>query len=231
MAVAGLGDETLAARAADVRDVGARIARILRGETLALPDRPVIAIADDLPPSVTAEIPAAFCSASPWPGIADAASSWPAASASRASSGALAWSRRSTPRPPTPRPVRGGRSGCPGRQASSDRPDAAARAERAIARRLADRRARAASARGGQRHGGWCRVSRGEHRSPDDGACADAGAEGVGSSDESCSCAPGCQPRRSRLPPTPPSGVQAPGSSLPISGRGSHREPKCLGVG
>ena len=60
MAVAGLGDETLAARAADVRDVGARIARILRGETLALPDRPVIAIADDLPPSVTAEIPAAF---------------------------------------------------------------------------------------------------------------------------------------------------------------------------
>ncbi len=60
MAVAGLGDETLAARAADVRDVGARIARILRGETLALPDRPVIAVADDLPPSVTAEIPAAF---------------------------------------------------------------------------------------------------------------------------------------------------------------------------
>ncbi len=60
LAVAGLADETLAARAADVRDVGARIARILRGETLALPDRPVIAIADDLPPSVTAEIPAAF---------------------------------------------------------------------------------------------------------------------------------------------------------------------------
>ncbi len=60
MAIAGLGDELLAARAADVRDVGARIARILRGETLALPDRPVIAVADDLPPSVTAEIPAAF---------------------------------------------------------------------------------------------------------------------------------------------------------------------------
>ena len=60
LAVAGLADETLAARAADVRDVGARIARILRGETLALPDRPVIAVADDLPPSVTAEIPAAF---------------------------------------------------------------------------------------------------------------------------------------------------------------------------
>ena len=60
MAVAGLDDEVLAARAADVRDVGARIARILRGETLALPDRPVIAVADDLPPSVTAEIPAAF---------------------------------------------------------------------------------------------------------------------------------------------------------------------------
>ncbi len=59
-AIASLGDELLAARAADVRDVGARIARILRGETLALPDAPVIAIADDLPPSVTAEIPTAF---------------------------------------------------------------------------------------------------------------------------------------------------------------------------
>jgi phosphoenolpyruvate-protein phosphotransferase len=58
--IASLGDELLAARAADVRDVGARIARILRGETLVLPDAPVIAIADDLPPSVTAEIPAAF---------------------------------------------------------------------------------------------------------------------------------------------------------------------------
>ncbi len=60
LAIAGLEDELLAARAADVRDVGARIARILRGEILALPERPVIAIADDLPPSVTAEIPAAF---------------------------------------------------------------------------------------------------------------------------------------------------------------------------
>ena len=60
LVIAGLGDELLAARAADVRDVGARIARTLRGETLALPDGPVIAIADDLPPSVTAEIPAAF---------------------------------------------------------------------------------------------------------------------------------------------------------------------------
>ena len=60
LAIASLGDELLAARAADVRDVGARIARILRGETLALPEAPVIAIADDLPPSVTAEIPAAF---------------------------------------------------------------------------------------------------------------------------------------------------------------------------
>ncbi len=58
--VAGLGDELLAARAADVRDVGARIARALRGETLALPDAPVVAVADDLPPSVTAEIPAAL---------------------------------------------------------------------------------------------------------------------------------------------------------------------------
>jgi phosphoenolpyruvate-protein phosphotransferase len=55
--LAALDDELLAARAADVRDVGARIARILRGERLALPEGPSIAIADDLPPSVTAEIP------------------------------------------------------------------------------------------------------------------------------------------------------------------------------
>jgi phosphoenolpyruvate-protein phosphotransferase len=55
--LAALGDELLAARAADVRDVGARIARILRGERLALPEAPSIAVAEDLPPSVTAEIP------------------------------------------------------------------------------------------------------------------------------------------------------------------------------
>ena len=52
-----LPDEVLAARAADVRDVGARIARIIAGRTLELPDRPSIAIADDLPPSVAAEVP------------------------------------------------------------------------------------------------------------------------------------------------------------------------------
>ncbi len=56
--LAALDDELLAARAADVRDVGARIARILRGEQLRLPAAPAIAVADDLPPSVTAEIPA-----------------------------------------------------------------------------------------------------------------------------------------------------------------------------
>jgi phosphoenolpyruvate-protein phosphotransferase len=56
--LAALDDELLSARAADVRDVGARVARILRGERLALPDAPSIAVADDLPPSVTAEIPA-----------------------------------------------------------------------------------------------------------------------------------------------------------------------------
>jgi phosphoenolpyruvate-protein phosphotransferase len=55
--LAALDDELLAARAADVRDVGGRIVRILRGERLALPGRPSIAVADDLPPSVTAEIP------------------------------------------------------------------------------------------------------------------------------------------------------------------------------
>jgi phosphoenolpyruvate-protein phosphotransferase len=58
--LASIDDELLAARAADVRDVGARIVRVLRGETLALPSVPSVAIADDLPPSVTAEIPPGF---------------------------------------------------------------------------------------------------------------------------------------------------------------------------
>jgi phosphoenolpyruvate-protein phosphotransferase len=56
--LAALPDELLAARAADVRDVGARIVRILRGEDVALPEAPSIAVADDLPPSIAAEIPA-----------------------------------------------------------------------------------------------------------------------------------------------------------------------------
>jgi phosphoenolpyruvate-protein phosphotransferase len=54
--LAALPDETLAARAADVRDVGARIARIVAGRSVVLPNRPSIAIADDLPPSLAAEI-------------------------------------------------------------------------------------------------------------------------------------------------------------------------------
>jgi phosphocarrier protein FPr len=55
--LAGLPDELLAARAADVRDVGARIARVLRGENATLPTAPSIAVADDLPPSIAAELP------------------------------------------------------------------------------------------------------------------------------------------------------------------------------
>ncbi len=55
--LANLPDELLAARAADVRDVGSRIARIVAGREIELPVRPSIAIADDLPPSVTAELP------------------------------------------------------------------------------------------------------------------------------------------------------------------------------
>ena len=54
--LAAFEDEVLAARAADVRDVAARIARWIRGETVALPDTPSVAVADDLPPSVIAEI-------------------------------------------------------------------------------------------------------------------------------------------------------------------------------
>ena len=55
--LSGLLDPLLAARAADVRDVGARIARLIAGRAIALPDRPSIAVAEDLPPSITAEIP------------------------------------------------------------------------------------------------------------------------------------------------------------------------------
>jgi phosphoenolpyruvate-protein phosphotransferase len=55
--LATLPDELLAARAADVRDVGARIVRILQGRDLLLPEVPSIAIAEDLPPSIAAEIP------------------------------------------------------------------------------------------------------------------------------------------------------------------------------
>ncbi|NQW56862.1 MAG: phosphoenolpyruvate--protein phosphotransferase, partial [Chloroflexi bacterium] len=55
--LASIPDEYLAARAADVRDVASRAARILAGTTIPLPGRPVILVAEDLPPSVSAEIP------------------------------------------------------------------------------------------------------------------------------------------------------------------------------
>ena len=57
--LAGLGDELLAARAADVVDVGSRIARRLAGESQAGPtlDRPAVVVAHDLAPSVTAALP------------------------------------------------------------------------------------------------------------------------------------------------------------------------------
>lgn len=54
--LAGLDDELLAARAADVRDVAERIARGIRGQRLVPPERRSIAVANDLPPSVTAEL-------------------------------------------------------------------------------------------------------------------------------------------------------------------------------
>jgi len=54
--LASLDDEVLSARAADVRDVAARIARILRGEEPPRLERRSIAVALDLPPSVTAEL-------------------------------------------------------------------------------------------------------------------------------------------------------------------------------
>ena len=55
--LASIPDEYLAARAADVRDVASRAARILAGTTIPLPGRPIILVAEDLPPSVSAEIP------------------------------------------------------------------------------------------------------------------------------------------------------------------------------
>jgi phosphoenolpyruvate-protein phosphotransferase len=51
-----LEDELLAARAADVRDVARRIARIAVGAAVPRLERRSIAIAEDLPPSVTAEL-------------------------------------------------------------------------------------------------------------------------------------------------------------------------------
>jgi phosphoenolpyruvate-protein phosphotransferase len=57
MALASLDDELLAARAADVRDVGARVGRILAGTGIALPVVPSIAVGADLAPSLVAEAP------------------------------------------------------------------------------------------------------------------------------------------------------------------------------
>ena len=54
--LAALDDEVLSARAADVRDVAERIARVIRGETLPTLEHRSIAVAADLPPSVTAEL-------------------------------------------------------------------------------------------------------------------------------------------------------------------------------
>ncbi|MEZ4513254.1 MAG: phosphoenolpyruvate--protein phosphotransferase [Chloroflexota bacterium] len=57
--MAGLDDPLLAARAADLRDVGERVLRILAGDEAtgaSLPDHPVILIAHDLSPSDTAAL-------------------------------------------------------------------------------------------------------------------------------------------------------------------------------
>jgi phosphoenolpyruvate-protein phosphotransferase len=56
--LAAIGDEFLSARAADVIDVGDRIARLAAGlPTGSTLDRPAIVVADDLPPSLTATLP------------------------------------------------------------------------------------------------------------------------------------------------------------------------------
>jgi phosphoenolpyruvate-protein phosphotransferase len=58
LVLAELGDPLLAARAGDVRDVAVRVARVLSGAHLELPEKPSIVVAEDLPPSMLAEIPA-----------------------------------------------------------------------------------------------------------------------------------------------------------------------------
>jgi phosphoenolpyruvate-protein phosphotransferase len=52
-----LPDPLLAARAGDVRDVAVRVVRLLSGAQLELPMTPSIVVADDLPPSLLAEMP------------------------------------------------------------------------------------------------------------------------------------------------------------------------------
>lgn len=57
--MAELDDPTLAARSADILDVGARVLRVMLGveeEGIRLPDHPVIIVADDLAPSETASL-------------------------------------------------------------------------------------------------------------------------------------------------------------------------------
>lgn len=55
--IGAIDDPLLAARAADVRDVGARICRILTGTSIEMPKVPSIIVGADLPPSIVAEIP------------------------------------------------------------------------------------------------------------------------------------------------------------------------------
>lgn len=55
--LAALPDARLAARAADIRDVAGRIAGVLNGAVVALPDVPSIVVGEDLPPSLLAELP------------------------------------------------------------------------------------------------------------------------------------------------------------------------------
>ncbi|MGD0247905.1 MAG: HPr family phosphocarrier protein, partial [Candidatus Limnocylindrales bacterium] len=55
--LAALDDTLLAARAGDVRDVATRVARAIGGAHLELPTDPSVVVADELPPSLLAEMP------------------------------------------------------------------------------------------------------------------------------------------------------------------------------
>ncbi len=72
--IAGLDDPLLAARSADLHDVGYRVLRLLvgaGGEEIRLPDHPVVILANDLSPSDTASLDtkrvAGFCTATGGP--------------------------------------------------------------------------------------------------------------------------------------------------------------------
>jgi phosphoenolpyruvate-protein kinase (PTS system EI component) len=96
--LAELDDPLLAARAADVRDVGGRIGRVILGQAVNPPEPGSIAVADDLPPSVTVDLPPGSLAGIAMEGARERPTrpSWRGRSGSRPSSGWGASALRST---------------------------------------------------------------------------------------------------------------------------------------